>query len=234
MTDKRILKHKMRTRRAKKKSRFDSLGRIVLGISLVLVVLLFGASFLGLFETENSNEPAVSALRRVTDADWEPTAKPDQSGTIVNKVTTWVNEKFDAETGLQVDGDQIAGQSADGLEAGGAANLTERLQDLPPQVKVYVANGCGVNRFAARFMEDLREADFDVWGVTDADRSDYALTLIIDRAGKSDRAQEVCSYFQARWGVGRVLMQERSGSETDVLVVLGRDLARAVALEAGE
>jgi LytR cell envelope-related transcriptional attenuator len=234
VTDKRLLKYKMRNRRKKKKSGFDSLGRIILGISLVLVVLLFGASFLGVFDGDDVAENNVPTQRRVTDADWEPEQKPEGSATIVNKVTTWVNDNFATETGLKVDGaasDSPAAKTgrnqADNFANNGANNRTE----LPPQVKVFVANGCGVNRFASRFKDELRDVGFDVWGVTDADRSDYSMTLVIDRGGHAERAEEVCSYFQARWGVGRVLLQERSGSETDVLVILGRDLSRAAAAE---
>ena len=95
-------------------------------------------------------------------------------------------------------------------------------------MRVYITNGCGTDRLAARFRPLLQEAGFDVCGVTNADRKDYLETLIIDRSGRPNGAQSVCDHFQATYGVGRLVLQTRSSSpEGDVLVILGSDLAAA-------
>jgi hypothetical protein len=103
--------------------------------------------------------------------------------------------------------------------------------DLPAEVeaqatRVILANGCGVDRLAAQLTPLVRAGGFDVCGVSDGDARNYTETLVIDRSGDRSKAQGVCAYFRERWGVGRVLLQERVPHEADVLVVLGSDLGR--------
>jgi hypothetical protein len=92
-------------------------------------------------------------------------------------------------------------------------------------VRVFLANGCGVDRLAASLCDELRAAGFDVCGVDNADRSDYSETLVVDRCGARRGADAVCAFFRERFGVGRVLRQARRAPLADVLVILGRDLA---------
>jgi hypothetical protein len=70
----------------------------------------------------------------------------------------------------------------------------------------------------------MRAAGFDVCGAANADRSDYAETVVIDRTGDRGKADAVCRFLRANWGAGRVVLQARNSLESDVLVVLGRDL----------
>jgi hypothetical protein len=119
-----------------------------------------------------------------------------------------------------------ATRSTDGAESRTSAPVGAK------PIRVYLANGCGVDRLAATLRDRLVPlARIDVCGVSDADRTDYRETLIVDRCGDPAMAAEVCRIFQERWGVGRVLQQVRDAPATDVLVVLGQDLATRIARE---
>jgi hypothetical protein len=91
-------------------------------------------------------------------------------------------------------------------------------------IRVILSNGCGVSGLAARMREELRAAGFDVCGIGTADRDDYEQTVVIDRCGDRAKADAVRDSLQARYGVGRVVLQPRNSPETDVLVILGHDL----------
>lgn len=97
------------------------------------------------------------------------------------------------------------------------------------QVRVFVSNGCGVPRLAARMREEFRWAGFDVCGVSTADADDYGETVVIDRCGEPGKAEAVRLHLQARYGVGRLVRQVRNSPETDVIVILGADLAARLA-----
>lgn len=109
--------------------------------------------------------------------------------------------------------------------------LASRSQITRPeeQVRVFLSNGCGVAGLAGRMREQLRGAGFDVCGVSTADTSDYAETVVIDRCGERWKAEAVCAELRARYGVGRLVLQVRNSPETDVLVILGADLAARLA-----
>jgi hypothetical protein len=81
-----------------------------------------------------------------------------------------------------------------------------------------------VPKLAASLRGPMRQAGFDVCGTTNADCSDYGETVVIDRSGERWKADAVCKYLQAQWGAGRVIRQARTSLESDVLVILGRDL----------
>ncbi|MBD3235561.1 MAG: hypothetical protein GF330_02525 [Candidatus Eisenbacteria bacterium] len=101
-------------------------------------------------------------------------------------------------------------------------------RSFDPPVRVHLANGCGVNRLAARMRERFRAAGFDVCGVDNADRNDYGETLVVDRCGDAQRADAVRAFLQEGWHVGRLVRQVRRAPMSDVLVVLGRDLAASL------
>ena len=91
-------------------------------------------------------------------------------------------------------------------------------------VRVHLANGSGVPKLAASLRGPMWQAGFDVCGTTNADCSDYGETVVIDRSGERWKADAVCKYLLAQWGAGRVIRQARTSLESDVLVILGRDL----------
>jgi len=162
------------------------LGRGVLEFILVLVLLFFAASLLGLLRAPNQAPPA----------DQLPL------GTAPARV-------FPA---------LVTGMRPAPAETGLAA------RPAPAAVRVHIANGCGVNRLAARMRSELQENGFDVCGISNAGCTDYAETVVIDRCGERWKAEAVCRHLQSNFGVGRIVLQQRPTPEADVLVVLGLDL----------
>ncbi len=195
-----------RTRRPTTRTRprpglLGTFGRWLLGSVLLVVLLLFLASVLGVFDWGRRDRipPAEMA-----GGGWEvPSQRLSLESTSTEPASRWNTEVL------------AAGESGQAPVVGEAAG---------PPIRVYVTNGCGVNRLASSLRPRLQEAGFDVCGVENADRSDYSETLIVDRCGDLGKAEAVCAFFQEQWGVGRVLLQARSSSETEVLVILGRDL----------
>jgi len=228
MSGKAFRQHKVRHRRKKKKkTRSYAWVKVVCGICFVMVVLYFGADYCGLF---NQNQSSTGPEKVVTQLDWragfptaeEVDAKPKE-GNVITRLAGW------AKGNISGSGD--GSNSGSDQAAGSGEEIVDPSVLAVEPVSVYIANGCGVNKFAARFRQELRDAGFDVMGTSNADQTDYLSTLIVDRSGIKGRAEEVCSYFQARWGVGRIISQKRDAPMTDVLVVLGKDLSQKVAAE---
>ncbi len=96
-------------------------------------------------------------------------------------------------------------------------------------IRVVLANGSGVAKLAAMLRAPFRAAGFDVCGAINADCSDYAETVVVDRCGDRAKAEAVCAFLRARWGTGRIVLQSRNSLESDVLIILGRDMSEAAA-----
>ena len=91
----------------------------------------------------------------------------------------------------------------------------------PAQIAVQVLNGSGVKGVAASSKAALTAAGFADGGpIGDADRSDYALTLVRYVPGAEDKARVVASYLD---GVGQLVALPSATGNAQVVVVLGRD-----------
>lgn len=208
-----------RRRRKRPGGALAGAGRWLLCALLSAVVLLFVASVAGLMG-RRSAAPAPSAATDV----W---AIPSQRLDLAPRDGGRSNG-LAARVSRLAEGVRAVGREGGEEERGGAdPDAVEPAAEVELQAaRVLLTNGTDVNRLAARLTPPVRAGGFDVCGVSDADRRDYAETLIIDRCGDRRRAEAVCAYFRERWGVGRVVLQARVAPEADVLVVLGRDLAR--------
>jgi hypothetical protein len=176
---------------------------------LVVVLLLFAASLLGLLPSRGphpegageegwGDEPRV--LQAVAPAGGERFGEPAGRGAL--------------RRGLPPAGRR----PADADEAGAEA-----------PIRLHLANGCGVARFAAEMRERFREAGFDVRGISNADSDGYRETIVVQRSAERRHGEAVVAFLQGRWGVGRLILQERPTPALDVLVILGPDLAAALA-----
>jgi hypothetical protein len=88
-------------------------------------------------------------------------------------------------------------------------------------VRIEVLNGSGEPGAAAKLASYLREGGFNVVVVGSADRYDYLRTLVVARTEDDRPAREVTRYLG---DVDRVT--QRSRSEADVTVVVGKDRGR--------
>ncbi len=88
-------------------------------------------------------------------------------------------------------------------------------------VRVEVLNGTRVPRAGLALAERLRDAGFDVVDIRNADRSDYAKTLVLDRVGQKRWADAVAR----RLGAGEPVQQRNDDLLLEVTVILGEDLA---------
>jgi hypothetical protein len=201
-----------RTRRRPPASLWGRLARGLLAGLLLLVVGLFAASHLGLIDVSQ--------------------VMPDRAARITPAVT-WELTPTDLLRSLSGHHESApeyqAGRFTHEDPAGGPARVVGEIGSSEAPIRVFLTNGCGVNRLAAGYRSHLRDAGFDVFGVSNADREDYATTLVIDRSGKAGAAEQVCAFMQETFGVGRLLLQTRAVSpEGDVLIILGDDAARAL------
>jgi hypothetical protein len=87
------------------------------------------------------------------------------------------------------------------------------------RVLVEVLNGCGAKGAAKVVAEGLRARGFDVVRIGNADDFGYAHTLVIDRSGSSEKAEEVARAMAC----SRVVTQVAGDAFLDVTVVLGAD-----------
>ncbi len=207
----------------------DLFGRVVRGtlaLVLLVVLLLFAASVIipHILGSGRGEDRRLSAER--------------DAGALTNRHLLTQTGLTEASHAVSWGLDDPAAAQASGTGAAKATRSTDGAEsrisapaDAKP-IRVYLANGCGVDRLAATLRVRLAPlARIDVCGVSDADRSDYRETLIVDRCGDPAMAAEVCRIFQEQWRVGRVLLQARDAPATDVLVVLGQDLATRIARE---
>ena len=88
-----------------------------------------------------------------------------------------------------------------------------------------IRNGCGQQGLAKVMTERLRLAGFDVVNFRNADRDDYARTLVKDRSGKPIAADRVRDWMRLEFGVGEIVRDPIEAPEADVLLILGADLA---------
>ncbi len=87
--------------------------------------------------------------------------------------------------------------------------------------RLAVLNGAGIEGLATRSAEFLREKGFNVVEVSNADRMDYAKTLIIDYTGNPYTTR----YLMEVMGLsqGQILFQAPPNDQVDVAVILGAD-----------
>jgi len=89
-------------------------------------------------------------------------------------------------------------------------------------ISIEILNGCGAHGVANVFSEVLREKQYDVVSVGNAETFDYERSVIIDR-GRTDRkkVEKIASIL----GVSRdrILQIESQTSQSDVTLIIGSD-----------
>jgi hypothetical protein len=109
------------------------------------------------------------------------------------------------------------------------APAAEDLETLRNRPTVKLLNGCGRPGLADRMQSLLRRAGFDVLDTDNADRFDYAHTLVRDRSGKAGAGEKLRDWLRAEYGVGEIREDRVPVPEADLILVLGRDLADSLA-----
>lgn len=89
-------------------------------------------------------------------------------------------------------------------------------------IRIQLCNGSGRSGLAAELASYLRDGGFDVLEVSNADRSDYRSTLVVNRTENSEPAKVVAEYL----GTGHMIQQAGSQEMIDVTVIVGRDARR--------
>ena len=89
-------------------------------------------------------------------------------------------------------------------------------------IRVQLWNGSGRAGLAAELASYLRDGGFDVLEVSNADRSDYRTTLVVNRNENPESARVVAEYL----GTDHVVQQAGSQEMIDVTVIVGRDARR--------
>jgi len=107
------------------------------------------------------------------------------------------------------------------------ASMTARFAGDAPshgKISVEILNGCGIHGLGASTRSLLREKDFDVIDVSNADRFDYLYTIALDRTGQISRAREVISAL----GTGEAITQITDNNLAEVTLILGEDSEKSV------
>jgi len=89
----------------------------------------------------------------------------------------------------------------------------------PTSVEVRVLNGCGVLRASRKMSQRLRNLNFDVVAIDNAEHFNYVNTLVINHTNRP----EVGRALAGALGCSRLSMQADDLALTDVTVILGED-----------
>jgi hypothetical protein len=89
-------------------------------------------------------------------------------------------------------------------------------------LRVELLNGSGRSGLAGELASYLRDGGFDVLLVSNADRSDYRNTLVVNRSEAPEPGKIVADYL----GTRHVIQQIRAQEMIDVTVIVGRDARR--------
>jgi hypothetical protein len=89
-------------------------------------------------------------------------------------------------------------------------------------IRIELLNGSGRSGLAGELASYLRDGGFDVLVVSNADRSDYRNTLVVNRSEWPEQGTVVADYL----GTRHVIQQMRSQEMIDVTVIVGRDARR--------
>lgn len=87
------------------------------------------------------------------------------------------------------------------------------------QIRIELLNGSGRSGLAGELASYLRDGGFDVLLVSNADRSDYRTTLVVNRSDTPEPGNIVADYL----GTRHVIQQIRAQEMIDVTVIVGRD-----------
>ena len=102
-----------------------------------------------------------------------------------------------------------------------------RSEDRLP-IQIEVLNGTGEQGAAMRVAMELRKSGIDVLIVGNAERFDFAESLIIDRRGNPQLVERLARLL----GGPRVLVQIKEKSLVDATLIIGADVER-LSVEAG-
>ena len=91
-------------------------------------------------------------------------------------------------------------------------------------IRIELLNGSGRAGLAGELASYLRDGGFDVLEVSNADRSDYRATLVVNRTDATEPGRVVAEYL----GTRHVIQQISSQEMIDVTVIVGRDARRFV------
>jgi LytR cell envelope-related transcriptional attenuator len=89
-------------------------------------------------------------------------------------------------------------------------------------IRIELLNGSGRSGLAGELASYLRDGGFDVLLVSNADRSDYRNTLVVNRVEAPEPGNIVADYL----GTRHVIQQIRAQEMIDVTVIVGRDARR--------
>jgi hypothetical protein len=89
-------------------------------------------------------------------------------------------------------------------------------------IRIELLNGSGRSGLAGELAAYLRDGGFDVLVVSNADRSDYRNTLVVNRGEWPEQGNIVADYL----GTRHVIQQARAQEMIDVTVIVGRDARR--------
>ena len=89
-------------------------------------------------------------------------------------------------------------------------------------LRIELLNGSGRSGLAGELASYLRDGGFDVLLVSNADRSDYRNTLVVNRTEAPEPGNIVADYL----GTRHVIQQIRAQEMIDVTVIVGRDARR--------
>lgn len=89
-------------------------------------------------------------------------------------------------------------------------------------IRIELLNGSGRSGLAGELASYLRDGGFDVLEVSNADRTDYKSTLVVNRSAAVEPGKIVAEYL----GTRHVIQQIGAQGMIDVTVIVGRDARR--------
>ena len=104
-----------------------------------------------------------------------------------------------------------------------AVQTVDKDKVLSESARIQILNGTLVSGLAQRTATRLREEEYLVAGYGNADRGDYATTVIVDLTGNTYTTQSLARMFRVE--PENILSRSEANPEADIRLILGQDYA---------
>ncbi len=208
-----------RGKRSRSSGRVANVLAIVADLVLAAVVVIFGFSIAGHFDP---GRPRMTESVRHARDSAHPGGKAPETGKNPSGEKTPPAGKAPA-------GGNAASDGPSSHEAGAAAQPAGSPGDLRSRPTVEVRNGSTRPKLAEAMRDRLLGSGFDVVDCRNADRHDYAKTLIRGGSGPRNGAERLRDYLRKEYGVGEISSAPGASRWSDLVLILGADLADTLA-----
>ncbi len=178
---------------------------IMLAVQMVLTIWMW-------IDLHDGSEPSASPDAQVKLTDQKVNSEPSRS--VLNDLS-----QLETEDDSYLYKDQIQ-TVADSIP------MYENPNRESESIRLQILNGCGVSRVAAKLEQWIKDTDvsYIIEEVGNADRQDYANTIILDRTSKLGAARSLADRLEI--DPGRITNRPSGATKSDLTIIIGKDFKR--------